>query len=56
MCVFRRVNEVNVVLQRLSGDITDDEAFPKEKFPNKQHCTDCYNPRVGGADLWSEFR
>ena len=24
--------------KRLSGDITDDKRFPKETFPNKQHC------------------
>lgn len=46
----------NKANQRLSGDISDDPAFPKEKFPNRQHCSDCYNGRVGGADLWTEFR
>lgn len=46
----------NRVNQRLSGDITDDSAFPKEKFPNKEHCSDCYDGHVAGYDLWSEFQ
>ncbi|TRY63148.1 hypothetical protein TCAL_10351 [Tigriopus californicus] len=46
----------NRVNQRLSGDITDDSAFPKEKFPNKEHCSDCYDSQVAGYDLWSEFQ
>ena len=50
--LWKAHNKVNL---RLSGDITDDLSFPKEKFPNKQHCSDCYNARVGGSNLWSEF-
>ena len=50
--LWKMHNRVNM---RLSGDITDDVAFPKEKFPNKQHCTDCYNNKLG-FDLTSEFR
>lgn len=50
--LWKMHNRVNL---RLSGDITDDSAFPKEKFPNKQHCTDCYNNKLG-FDLTSEFR
>ena len=46
----------NVVNTRLSGDISDDSVFPKERFPNRQHCSDCYNSRVAGSDGWREFR
>ena len=49
--LWRIHNRVNV---RLKGDITDDLKFPKEVWPNKQHCTDCYNNRLT-TDLWSEF-
>jgi hypothetical protein len=49
--LWRAHNRANV---RLSGDVTDDKAFPKEVFPNRQHCSDCYNSRMG-SDLWSEF-
>ena len=28
--------------------------FIFQAFPNRQHCTDCYNNRLG-SDLWSEF-
>ena len=44
----------NKVNRRLSGDLTDDKRFPKEVFPNRQHCSDCYNDRLG-QNLWSEF-
>ncbi len=44
----------NKANQRLAGDLTDDKAFPKEIFPNRQHCSDCYTNRLG-SDLWSEF-
>ena len=46
----------NVVNTRLSGDISDDNVFPKERFPNRQHCSDCYNNRVAGSDGWREYR
>lgn len=46
----------NVVNARLSGDISDDNVFPKERFPNRQHCSDCYNSRVAGSDGWREYR
>ena len=36
---FRLWKFHNQVNKRLSGDITDDKRFPKETFPNKQHCT-----------------
>jgi len=47
--LWRTHNRVN---QRLSGDLTDDPAFPKEIFPNKQHCAECYNTQILGSDLW----
>ena len=46
----------NVVNKRLGGDISDDAVFPKERFPNKAHCSDCYNSRVAGSDGWREYR
>ena len=46
----------NVVNTRLSGDISDDSAYPKEQFPNRQHCSHCYKNRVAGSDSWQEFR
>ena len=49
--LWRMHNRVNL---RLKGDITDDLKFPKEVWPNRQHCTDCYNNRLT-TDLWSEF-
>lgn len=49
--LWKAHNKANV---RLSGDVTDDKAFPKEVFPNRQHCSDCYNSRLGG-NLWAEF-
>lgn len=49
--LWRAHNKANL---RLSGDITDDKAFPKEVFPNREHCSDCYTNRLG-SDLWSEF-
>jgi len=51
--LWRAHNRVN---QRLSGDITDDPAFPKQTFPGREHCSDCYNNRAAGSDLWREFR
>ena len=41
--------------RRLSGDLTDDRAFPKEIFPNRQHCTHCYEDQALGSNLWSDF-
>lgn len=49
--LWRAHNKANV---RLQNDITDDRQFPKEVFPNREHCSDCYNNRLG-TDLWSEF-
>ena len=49
--LWRAHNKANL---RLSGDLTDDKAFPKEIFPNRQHCSDCYTNKLG-SDLWSEF-
>ena len=49
--LWRAHNKANV---RLQNDITDDRQFPKAVFPDKEHCTDCYNNRLG-TDLWSEF-
>ncbi len=51
--LWKAHNKVNV---RLSGDISDDEVFPKERFPNRQHCSDCYNNRLAGSDGWREYR
>lgn len=53
LILWRVHNKANV---RLSGDITDDQAFPKAVFPDKIHCPDCYDSRLMGSDLWSEFR
>jgi thiol oxidase len=42
----------NVANRRLSGDLTDDRAFPKEIFPNREHCSHCYDEQKLGSDLW----
>jgi thiol oxidase len=47
--LWRAHNKAN---RRLSGDLTDDRAFPKETFPNLQHCTHCYDDQALGSDLW----
>jgi len=53
MARWRAHNKANV---RLSGDVTDDKAFPKEEFPNRQHCSDCYsNQLFSGGKKQSEF-
>jgi len=51
--LWRAHNKANI---RLSGDITDDKAFPKEEFPNRQHCSDCYsNQKAFGRQKQPEF-
>jgi hypothetical protein len=42
----------NKANRRLSGDLTDDPSYPKEIFPNRQHCTQCYDDQALGSDLW----
>ena len=42
----------NKANKRLSGDLTDDRAFPKEIFPNRQHCSQCFDEQALGSDLW----
>jgi hypothetical protein len=51
--LWKSHNKVNL---RLSGDFSDDELFPKEKYPSKQHCSDCYNTQIAGSDGWKEYR
>ena len=45
----------NKVNKRLSGDISEDPVFPKEIFPAKEFCSNCYDNTVGGSNLWAEF-
>lgn len=44
----------NTANRRLKGDLSEDPVFPKQIFPGKEFCSECYN-KMTGSNLWDEF-